>query len=401
MSEFLDEFCFQYPRYTSLFLHCSSNNSKTVSASGNTRALKSGFTINLNLWRAKMRLSTPFVKKTKSSQWRQRQLSSSVMELSKWTHSYFFKGLVLWQLVDSMRTPEMCRYPQALFDSTLLPRKANKPVLAEAIWARTKNNQTAVGPTGDVNYVLDGGALLHRLPWPSNSTYSHILSLYVQYVKRRYNRVTIVFDGYENGPSTKDCAHQRGSGICGPTVGFDCDMVLKLKKDVFLSNPENKQRFINFLGEQLQLSGCTVIHSSGDADLEIAQAAEESSKSIKTVLVGDDTDLLVVLCHYVDMSAHDLFFIPQPKPRSNTRKVWNIKETVSALGPEICTNILFLDAILGCDTTSALHGIGKGQALKKIKMDAVFRDQASVFSIKDWHPCGRREGACVFVQRQV
>ena len=111
MSEFLDEFCFQYPRYTSLFLHCSSNNSKTVSASGNTRALKSGFTINLNLWRAKMRLSTPFVKKTKSSQWRQRQLSSSVMELSKWTHSYFFKGLVLWQLVDSMRTPEMCRYP--------------------------------------------------------------------------------------------------------------------------------------------------------------------------------------------------------------------------------------------------------------------------------------------------
>ena len=83
------------------------------------------------------------------------------------------------------------------------------------------------------------------------------------------------------------------------------------------------------------------------------------------------------------MSAHDLFFIPQPKPRSNTRKVWNIKETVSALGPEICTNILFLDAILGCDTTSALHGIGKGQALKKIKMDAVFRKQPSVFSNKE------------------
>ena len=83
------------------------------------------------------------------------------------------------------------------------------------------------------------------------------------------------------------------------------------------------------------------------------------------------------------MSAHDLFFIPQPKPRSNTRKVWNIKETVSALGPEICTNILFLGAILGCDTTSALHGIGKGQALKKIKMDAVFRKQPSVFSNKE------------------
>jgi len=38
---------------------------------------------------------------------------------------------------------------------------------------------------------------------------------------------------------------------------------------------------------------------------------------------------------------------------------------------------------VGCDTTSALHGIGKGKALKKIKMDAVFREQALVFSKKE------------------
>ena len=275
-----------------------------------------------------------------------------------------------------------CSYPPALFDSSLLLRKANKPVLADAIWTRTKNDH-AVEPTGNVHYVLDGGALLHRVPWPRNVPYSDILSLYVQYVTRRYGQATVVFDGYEDGPSTKDCAHQRRSGICGPAVSFDGDMILKMKKDMFLSNPANKQRFINLLGEKLQLSGYTINHSSGDADLMIVQAAVESAKSTTTVLVGDDTDLLVLLCYHAETSAHELFFIPQPKQRSITRKIWNIKETKSALGPETCADILFVHAVLGCDTTSALHGIGKGLALKKILIDAVFREQAQVFSQTD------------------
>ena len=37
---------------------------------------------------------------------------------------------------------EMCSYPPALFDSLLLSRKANKPLLADAIWTRRKNEQT-------------------------------------------------------------------------------------------------------------------------------------------------------------------------------------------------------------------------------------------------------------------
>ena len=112
---------------------------------------------------------------------------------------------------------EMCSYPPALFDSSLLPRKANKPVLADAIWTRTKNEQTTK-PTGKVHYVLDGGALLHRIPWPRGLTYTEILSLYVQHVTQRYNQATVVFDGYEEGPSTKDCVHQRRSGVSGPSV---------------------------------------------------------------------------------------------------------------------------------------------------------------------------------------
>jgi len=141
----------------------------------------------------------------------------------------------------------MCSYPPALFASLLLPRKANKPILADAIWTRTKNEQTTE-PTGNDHYVLEGGALLQRIPWPRGLICSKILSLYVQHVTQRYSQATVVFDGFEEGPSTKDCVHQRRSGISGPSINFDDDMVLNLKKDMFLCNSTNKQRLIKLLG---------------------------------------------------------------------------------------------------------------------------------------------------------
>ena len=138
---------------------------------------------------------------------------------------------------------------------------------------------------------------------------------------QRYSQAMVVLDGYEEGPSAKDCVHQRRSGVSGPSANCDSDMVLKLKKDVFLSNTVNKQQLIKLLGEKLQLSGCNIIHAPGDADLMIVQMVVQSVKSITTVLVGDDTDLLVLLCHHADTSAQDLFSIPQPKQRSTARKI--------------------------------------------------------------------------------
>ena len=47
------------------------------------------------------------------------------------------------------------------------------------------------------------------------------------------------------------------------------------------------------------------------------------------------------------------------------------------LGPEVCNCMLFVHAILGCDTTSSLYGIGKKIGLKLGKL---FIEQALVFS---------------------
>lgn len=133
-------------------------------------------------------------------------------------------------------------------------------------------------------------------------------------------KATVVFDGYQNGPPIKDGTYQRRAGAYWPTVNFDSTMIAKVKKEEFPTNKENKQMFIHQLGNRLQQCGCSTIHAEGDADQLIIQTAIQSSRSITTVLVGDDADLLVLLCHHAEMNANELFFKPEPKQRSKTRK---------------------------------------------------------------------------------
>jgi len=49
---------------------------------------------------------------------------------------------------------ELCSYPTSLFESSFIILKPQKPALADAIWARLPSDPT--GPTGGVQYVLDG-----------------------------------------------------------------------------------------------------------------------------------------------------------------------------------------------------------------------------------------------------
>ena len=152
---------------------------------------------------------------------------------------------------------------------------------------------------GIIKYVLDGGALLHKVPWVKNETYDVILERCYQFVNHRYPGAIIVLDGYENQLSTKDIAHQRRSRIAGKEVSFTTDMTLTTKKEEFLSNQVNKSRFLHFLAKYMQERGFVVVQAKENADVPIVQTAIDSSQSSVTVVIGDDTDLLVLLlsCH--------------------------------------------------------------------------------------------------------
>ena len=63
-----------------------------------------------------------------------------------------------------------------------------------------------------------------------------------------------------------------------------------------LANKSNKQSFINMLSRYLQQANYQVYHSTADADLLIVNKGVKSSRTMDTVLEGDDTDLLTLLC---------------------------------------------------------------------------------------------------------
>ena len=168
--------------------------------------------------------------------------------------------------------------------------------------------------------------------------------------------------------------HQRRSkGNSGTTVTFKAGTPVTMKKEQFLANRQNKQRFIFMLSEELKKNNCETHHALGDADLLIVLKAVQSETSSNTALVGDDTYLL---CYHANLESHDLFFCPEPKKNTKQPRIWNIMAIKQRLGPYICQHILFLHAVLRCDTTFRLHGIGKGASLKKFQTSNTFGEQA-------------------------
>ncbi|CAH3166641.1 unnamed protein product [Porites evermanni] len=56
------------------------------------------------------------------------------------------------------------------------------PVLADAIWALSMESSDVTVPQRELQFVLDGGGLIHRIPWPQGSTYRNICVLYCNYM---------------------------------------------------------------------------------------------------------------------------------------------------------------------------------------------------------------------------
>ena len=101
----------------------------------------------------------------------------------------------------------------------------------------------------------------------------------------------------------------------------------------------------------MESAGCSIIHAKNDADCLIVQNAVTSAQITDTVVVGDDTDLLVLLLHHADTDSKELFLAPEPKQSSTKAEYGVIKQCKAVLGPDVCDHILYIHAVLGCDTT--------------------------------------------------
>ena len=90
-------------------------------------------------------------------------------------------------------------------------------------------------------------------------------------------------------------------------------MNLTAAKDLFLNDATNNQCFVENFGQDLEAAGCKVFYASADADYLIVQKALEASDVQDTILVGDDTNLLVLAIYHSKNSTNKLIFAPEPK----------------------------------------------------------------------------------------
>ncbi len=88
-------------------------------------------------------------------------------------------------------------------------------------------------------------------------------------------------------------------------------MVNKHKKDELLANDANEERVINLLSASFRQADHKTLHAKGDADVLIVQTAVESSETSDAAVVGDDPDLLVLLCYHAEMEWNGLLFALQ------------------------------------------------------------------------------------------
>ena len=177
--------------------------------------------------------------------------------------------------------------------------KPYKPELARSIKRLSEIDIIGEKFSLTCTYVLDGCVLFHRIPWEKKGTYSEILDGYWNYVSAKYLDAIIVFDGYNIAASTKDVTHLKRNLVTEREALFSPEMKLTPKKEEFLLCKKNKARFVNLLSDYLRGKGLKTIQAKADADLLIVLTAVECSKTWDTVVIGDNTDLFVLLLYHL------------------------------------------------------------------------------------------------------
>jgi len=249
---------------------------------------------------------------------------------------------------------ELATRPPALFDDISM-RKNAKSTLLEVF----ESFPASELPLEDSQKVVDGGYLLRALVWPKPATFGALIEAYIRHVIRHYSKdATVIFDGYSEQMSTKTAEQKRrASKRTSPNIHFDLQTTVTVPQADFLSNSQNKARLINLLSQTLESEGVRVRQAIADADALIVKTALDIAREKnKVVVVGTDTDLLIMLLARA-RKPDKIYFL---SPGSKAYNVGSIQNTIG----ERKQCLLFIHAMSGCDTTSALFGKGKKKAWK-------------------------------------
>ena len=104
---------------------------------------------------------------------------------------------------------------------------------------------------------------------------------------------------------------------------------------------------MTLLCETFKANGIDCVNAPADADVMVAKKGIEHARETVTYVIGEYTDLLVLLCHYAERWMNDLYF----KSSREGEKCWHINSVAEALGESICRVLPVVHALCRCDTT--------------------------------------------------
>ena len=142
---------------------------------------------------------------------------------------------------------------------------------------------------------------------------------------------------------------------------------MKLKKDLFLKSTVNKQKFINVLQDAFKRTDCTILHAKDDADVlvHVVKTAAESAKTADTILVMDDTDLLILFCYYADIHSKGLYLKSELWQKTKTPRVWDIMKLKNVLGEQIVLAFCLYMLCWGVTSPHECMALGNLQSWRK------------------------------------
>jgi len=123
-------------------------------------------------------------------------------------------------------------------------------------------------------------------------------------------------------------------------------MCATISQEQFISNATNKQRLIYILRKKLKSENFIVKQAVEDADTLIVQSTIEIANSAEcVVMVGENTDLLVLLSALTPLNCSNIYLLKLGKGKS---KPLCYSGNNFKYPKHVKDNILFLHAFRGC-----------------------------------------------------
>ena len=237
---------------------------------------------------------------------------------------------------------------------------------------------------------LDGCAVLWVVPWPTGGIVQDFLDNFRRHIKGylESSDVYLVFDRYTAGSIKESTRKERDQGASRvytlrPPARLPAQKVVLTVSsnktqliDLILADLEAHKDVLNgklvvtgndpvpiqiYQGVVSKMEGMVITHEEADTMI-IQQVAYVGATNV--LVVADDTDIFVLLCHFVfrgDITGHVMMISP-----IRGRTVIDINASVDK-NPAIMGDLLAAHGITGCDTVATYHGIGKGVALKILR----------------------------------